>query len=81
MVQKAFCLTYRAGRRLAIAAAGGTVLLAGVAMIVLPGPAVVAIPAGLGILAVEFEWAERWLDELSERSRLALARWRHGANS
>jgi tellurite resistance protein TerC len=40
---------------------GGTVLLIGVAMIILPGPAVVVIPVGLAILATEFAWARRWL--------------------
>lgn len=40
---------------------GGTVLLLGVAMIVLPGPAFIVIPAGLAILAIEFAWARRWL--------------------
>jgi len=53
-----------------VAIAGGLVLVAGVAMIVLPGPAVVAIPAGLGILALEFEFARRWL-------AAARARWRN----
>jgi tellurite resistance protein TerC len=38
-----------------------TVVLIGVAMIVLPGPAIVVIPAGLAILATEFAWARRWL--------------------
>ena len=31
-------------------------------MLVLPGPAFLVIPAGLAILATEFEWAERWKD-------------------
>ncbi len=53
--------TYRTGRKIAVALIGGAVLLAGIAMIVLPGPAIIAIPAGLGILAIEFEWANRWL--------------------
>jgi len=53
--------TLRSGRRLAIAIAGGFLLFAGIVMIVLPGPAILAIPAGLGILALEFEWANRWL--------------------
>jgi hypothetical protein len=48
-------------RKIAVGIAGGLVLLAGVAMIVLPGPAFVVIPAGLAILASEFEWARRWL--------------------
>jgi tellurite resistance protein TerC len=33
----------------------------GVAMLVLPGPAILLIPLGLGILATEFRWARKWL--------------------
>jgi uncharacterized protein (TIGR02611 family) len=41
---------------------GATVLLAGLAMLVTPGPAFVVIPIGLAMLAMEFAWAERMLD-------------------
>jgi len=40
---------------------GGTVLLVGVAMLVLPGPGIVVIAAGLAILATEFIWAKHAL--------------------
>jgi len=53
--------TYRVARRIAIAIVGGSVLVVGVAMIVLPGPAFVVIPLGLGILSLEFAWARSWL--------------------
>jgi hypothetical protein len=43
-----------------------TVLLLGVAMIVLPGPAIVVIPIGLAILATEYAWARRWLQIIKE---------------
>lgn len=46
-------------RKLIIALIGGTVLLIGVALIVLPGPAFIVIPIGLAILATEFAWAQR----------------------
>ena len=42
--------------------AGFTILLVGVAMLVLPGPALAVIPIGLFILALEFQWAEEWLE-------------------
>jgi uncharacterized protein (TIGR02611 family) len=42
--------------------AGFTVLLAGLAMLVLPGPALAVIPLGLFLLALEFQWAETWLE-------------------
>jgi len=60
-------LTYKWARRIAIAVVGGTVLIVGVAMVVLPGPAIVVIPAGLAILGLEFAWARRWLKHVRER--------------
>jgi uncharacterized protein (TIGR02611 family) len=46
-------------RKLIVGIIGGTVLLIGVALIVLPGPAFIVIPIGLAILATEFAWARR----------------------
>ncbi|HEV2814803.1 MAG TPA: PGPGW domain-containing protein [Solirubrobacteraceae bacterium] len=43
-------------------AVGFTVLLGGLAMLVLPGPALAVIPIGLFLLALEFQWAETWLE-------------------
>ena len=51
----------RKARRLVIMIVGTTVLFLGFAMIVLPGPAFVAITLGLAILGTEFAWARRWL--------------------
>jgi uncharacterized protein (TIGR02611 family) len=48
-------------RRVIVGVIGFTVLLIGVAMVVLPGPAIVVIPLGLAILATEFVWARRVL--------------------
>ena len=48
-------------RRVIVGVIGFTVLLIGVAMIVLPGPAFVVIPLGLAILGTEFVWARRVL--------------------
>jgi uncharacterized protein (TIGR02611 family) len=50
--------------RLIVLVVGVTVVGIGVAMIVLPGPAFVVIPAGLGILATEFLWARRLLERV-----------------
>ena len=57
-------LTYRQGRRVVILVTGSTVLLVGIIMIFLPGPAVLIIPLGLTILAAEFAWARLWLRRL-----------------
>ena len=62
-------------RKIAIAIAGFTVLVVGIAMIVLPGPAFIVIPAGLGILALEFAWAKRWLAEAKVRGSNAMRYW------
>lgn len=43
-----------------------TVLLLGLAMTVLPGPAIVVIPVGLGMLAAQFSWARRLADAAIE---------------
>ena len=51
-------------------------MLAGLAMLVLPGPAVVVIPIGLAILSLEFTWAEQLLErslEQAERAKRAAA--------
>ncbi|MFO1477532.1 MAG: PGPGW domain-containing protein [Verrucomicrobiota bacterium] len=59
-------------RKCLVAILGGALLIAGLAMLVLPGPAIVVIPAALAILAVEFLWARRWLNWLRERYRTLL---------
>src|SRR3954452_20912993 len=54
-------------RRIAVMVVGFAVLAIGIAMIVLPGPAIIVIPAGLGILGLEFAWARRWLRRIKEQ--------------
>lgn len=61
-------------KRAVIAIVGGTVLLIGIALVVLPGPAFVVIPVGLAILASEFLWARKLLEVLRTR----LERWKKG---
>jgi uncharacterized protein (TIGR02611 family) len=57
--------------RVLFAIAGVIVLLAGLAMLVAPGPALVVIPIGLAMLAMEFAWAERMLEKALEKADLA----------
>ena len=52
---------WRQARRVVVFVIGSTVLLIGIAMVVLPGPAFIVIPLGLAILATEFVWAKDWL--------------------
>jgi uncharacterized protein (TIGR02611 family) len=62
---------------------GFVLLIAGAAMVVLPGPGWLTIAAGLAMLAGEFPWARRALDRLkgvfaSGRDQLerSVSRWR-----
>lgn len=48
-------------KRVIVSVVGATVLLIGIALLVLPGPAFIVIPVGLAILATEYAWARRWL--------------------
>ncbi len=69
MVRRVLTLTVRQARRLVVAVVGGTVLIGGVAMLVLPGPGLLVIPLGLAILATEFVWARWVLSRVTEQSR------------
>ena len=51
----------KVARRVIVSVVGATVLLTGIALLVLPGPAFVVIPVGLAILATDYAWARRWL--------------------
>ena len=71
-----FSGTVKQAKRLIIAVVGFTVLAIGLAMVVLPGPAVVVIPIGLAILATEFVWARKLLNRVkSEAQRLMPKGW------
>jgi tellurite resistance protein TerC len=56
--------SYEQARRAVILLLGSSVLLIGVAMLLLPGPAIIVIPLGLSILAAEFAWARLWLKRI-----------------
>lgn len=57
-------MALRTARKLVVLVIGGTVVLFGIALIFLPGPAFVVIPVGLAILAVEFAWARALLHRM-----------------
>jgi len=56
---------------LTVGLVGGTVTAAGFVMLITPGPGLVVIIAGLAILATQFAWAERALDQVKRRARAA----------
>jgi tellurite resistance protein TerC len=54
-------------RRLLVSVGGGLLLAAGAAMLVLPGPGLLVVAAGLAVLATEFVWARRLLERVKAR--------------
>jgi len=64
-------------RRVFLVVAGFTLLLAGVVMLVTPGPGMLAIFLGLGLLAAEFVWARRLMERIRrEGGRVRDAVWK-----
>jgi tellurite resistance protein TerC len=61
-------------RRVGVTVLGVGLLIVGAAMIVLPGPALVVIPAGLAILGTEFLWARRLQSKMTKRGVRMLKR-------
>jgi uncharacterized protein (TIGR02611 family) len=63
-MNEVFSYTLKKVKRLIIGVVGGTIVLIGIALLVLPGPAFIVIPIGLGLLATEFVWARRLLKKV-----------------
>jgi len=51
----------RSARRVLVAVAGTLLVLVGLVLLVLPGPGIVIVLAGLAVLGTEFAWARRAL--------------------
>ncbi len=60
-------LALKTAKKIIVGVIGGTILLFGIALLVLPGPAFVVIPIGLGILATEFVWARKMLKKVKKK--------------
>ncbi|MAW34993.1 MAG: hypothetical protein CMQ81_02715 [Gammaproteobacteria bacterium] len=60
-------LLYKQFKKLVIFLIGISVLLIGCVLFFTPGPAIVVIPIGLGILATEFIWAKKLLKKFKEK--------------
>lgn len=59
-------------RKFVVGVIGVTIVCVGLALVILPGPAVVVLPVGIAILATEFAWARR----VMRRGRLIVLRVR-----
>lgn len=59
-------------RRVTVAVVGGALTLAGIALLVLPGPGFVLVAAGLALLATQFAWAARPLAYAKDRAQVGM---------
>lgn len=59
-------------RVVVVAGFGGVLVLAGLVMLVLPGPGFLVILAGLAVLASEFVWARRILERTKATAKAGL---------
>lgn len=57
-------IAVRQARRIATSVIGVTLLAIGAALLVLPGPGVLIFATGLGVLSLEYVWAQSWLSRL-----------------
>ena len=58
-------------RRFVVAAVGGSMALAGLLLLVLPGPGIPLLLAGLGVLSLEFAIARTWIVAVKQRAEQA----------
>jgi len=73
-MNEVFNYTLKKVRRLIIGVVGFTILLIGIALLVLPGPAFIVIPVGLALLATEFVWARKLLKKVKGQIEKATKR-------
>jgi uncharacterized protein (TIGR02611 family) len=59
------------GKRAGIFVVGWVIVLAGIAMLVLPGPGLLVIIAGLSVLGIEFAWAAKLRDQAKDKAKAA----------
>jgi uncharacterized protein (TIGR02611 family) len=70
---------YRLARKLVIAAVGFIVVGIGIILIPLPGPGLLVMFAGLFILALEFEWANRHKQRVQRQLKKVVEKSKAGA--
>ncbi len=70
--------TIKQAKRLIVAVVGFTLLLVGIALLVLPGPAFIVIPLALAILATEFVWARNLLKKVKNKMQQTKGGNNHG---
>ncbi len=60
-------------KRIALEVAGWLLVLVGIAALILPGPGLLALAAGLAILSQQYEWAERRMRPVERQAKKTAA--------
>ncbi len=66
-----FRFMLRSSKRVAVSLVGGALVLAGLAMLVLPGPGILVVVAGFAVLGTEYAWAASALDRTKRAAEAA----------
>lgn len=61
-----------AARRIVVIVVGASLTVVGLVLVFTPGPAFVVLTLALGVFAIEFAWARRWLRKARESTRALL---------
>ena len=64
------------GKRIAVTVVGFALIALGLVLLVLPGPGILVVLAGLAVLATQYAWARSALDEVKRRAGGAAKRFR-----
>lgn len=59
----------RAARWIAVSTVGSILVIAGIAMLFIPGPGLLVLVAGFAVLSIEFLWAQRLRERTVRRLR------------
>ena len=71
----------RSTKRVAVTAVGGALVLAGLAMLVLPGPGILLVAVGFAVLGTEYAWAAIAFERTKETAAHAGTMARRAARS
>ena len=69
----------RNSKRVAVTLVGAAVVVAGLAMLVLPGPGIVVVVLGFAILGTEYAWAQAGLERTKKAADSAGKKTKQGA--
>jgi 2-methylcitrate dehydratase PrpD len=71
----------RNSKRIAVSVVGGVLVLAGLAMLVLPGPGIIVVAIGFAVLGTEYAWAAAALERTKRTAERAGHATRRGVRS